>query len=157
MIMIISLQIFKLRIENYERNRFWLILRRFTDFTRLHSKLKSQFPQSNLTLPKKKWFGNNFSTNFIDSRIAGLQTFVNTILSDIEMRNNSAVRDFFCLDDPPMFSDSIEENRAIFEAQEETISFLKMQMKAKDDVIMNLQHELRLQKQQNEYLMSLVQ
>lgn len=123
---------------------------------RLHSKLKAQFPQANISLPKKKWFGNNFSSNFIDSRIAGLQTFINTILSDIEMRNNAAVRDFFCLDDPPMFSDSIEENRAIFEAQEETIAFLKMQMKAKDDTILNLQNELRLQKQQNVYLMTLV-
>lgn len=72
------------------------------------------------------------------------------------MRNHPAVRDFFCLDDPPIFSDSIEENRAIFEAQEETIAFLKLQLKSKDDVIENLQSELRLQKQQNEYLMTLV-
>lgn len=149
-------QIFKLRIENYEKNRFWLILRRFTDFTRLHSKLKSQFPSANLILPKKKWFGNNFNSNFIDSRIAGLQTFINTILNDIEMRNNPAVRDFFCLDDPPIFSDSIEENRAIFEAQEETIAFLKLQLKSRDDAVESLQREIRLQKQQNEYLMTLV-
>lgn len=57
--------IFKLRIENYERNNFWLVLRRFTDFTRLQAKLKILYPNVNLVLPKKKWFGSNFSTVFL--------------------------------------------------------------------------------------------
>lgn len=148
--------IFKLRIENYERNNFWLVLRRFTDFTRLHTRLKSQFPNVNLVLPKKKWFGNNFNAGFIDTRIAGLQTFINTILGNPNMRNCGFVREFFCLDDPPLYSESMEECKAIFEAQEETIAHLKMQMKAKDEMIGNLAHELHIQKQHNEYLMSLV-
>lgn len=50
----------------------------------------------------------------------------------------------------------MEECKAIFEAQEETIAHLKMQMKAKDELIRNLSHELHIQKQQNEYLMTLV-
>lgn len=133
-----------------------MVLRRFTDFTRLHSKLKSLYPSVSLVLPKKKWFGNNFSTGFIDTRIAGLQTFINTILGNPEMRKSSIVREFFCLDDPPTYSESMEECKAIFEAQEETIAHLKMQMKAKDELIGNLSHELHIQKQQNEYLMSLV-
>lgn len=148
--------IFKLRIENYERNNFWLVLRRFTDFTRLHTKLKSLFPNVNLVLPKKKWFGNNFSAVFIDTRIAGLQTFINTILGNAEMRKNSTVREFFCLDDPPLYSESMEECKAIFEAQEETIAHLKLQMRAKDELISNLTRELHIQKNQNEYLLSYV-
>lgn len=134
------------------------MLRRFTDFTRLHTKLKTLFPSHsmNLALPKKKWFGNNFSSGFIDTRIAGLQTFINTILGTPEMRSCAVVREFFCLDDPPTYSESMEECKAIFEAQEETIAHLKMQMKAKDDLISNLSHELHIQKRQNEYLMSLV-
>lgn len=148
--------IFKLRIENYEKNNFWLVLRRFTDFTRLHLKLKSLYPNVNLMLPKKKWFGNNFSTGFLDTRIAGLQTFINTILTNQEMRKSPIVREFFCLDDPPLYSESMEECKAIFEAQEETIAHLKMQLKAKDEMMVNLAQELHIQKKQNEYLMSLV-
>lgn len=72
------------------------------------------------------------------------------------MRKCSTTREFFCLDDPPTYSESMEECKAIFEAQEETITHLKMQMKAKDELIGNLSHELHIQKQQNEYLMTLV-
>jgi hypothetical protein len=109
-----------------------------------------------LVLPKKKWFGNNFSSGFLDTRVSGLQTFINTILGNPEMRNYPYVREFFCLDDPPFYSESSEECKAIFEAQEETIAHLKMQLKAKDEVIGNLSQELYVQQKQNEYLMKLV-
>ncbi|CAO1298621.1 unnamed protein product [Diamesa tonsa] len=148
--------IFKLRIENYESNNFWLVLRRFTDFTRLHNKLKSLFPNTSLVLPKKKWFGNNFSSGFIDNRIAGLQTFINTILQDSDMRCCPVVREFFCLDEPPTYSESMEETKAIFEAQEETIAHLKMQLKSREDTILNMTHSLLLEKENNRYLSSLV-
>lgn len=108
-------------------------------------------------LPKKKWFGNNFSSGFLDNRIAGLQTFINSILGDQEMRKCHEVRDFFCLDDPPeLLSESMEECKAIFEAQEETIAHLKMQLKAKDELIFNLTHNLNIHRQQNEYLSSII-
>lgn len=149
--------IFKLRIENYENNNFWLVLRRFTDFTRLQMKLKTLFPHVNLALPKKKWFGNNFSSAFLDSRIAGLQVFINTILSNTEMRKSPAVREFFCLDEPPMFSNEISEDcRIIVESQNETIAHLQMQLRAKDEVIANLTHSLRVQKQHNDYISTLL-
>ncbi|KAG5678702.1 hypothetical protein PVAND_008350 [Polypedilum vanderplanki] len=148
--------IFKLRIENYEKNNFYLVLRRFTDFTRLYTKLRQSFPHINLFLPKKKWFGNNFSAGFLDSRINGLQTFINIILSNKELRNSSIVREFFCLDEPPLYSESIEECKIIFEAQEETIAHLKMQIKAKDEMIANLTQILNIERQQNEYLKSLL-
>lgn len=149
--------IFKLRIENYENNNFWLVLRRFTDFTRLQMKLKTLFPQVNLALPKKKWFGNNFSSAFLDSRIAGLQVFINTILGNTEMRKSPAVREFFCLDEPPMFSNEISEDcRMIVESQNETIAHLQMQLRAKDEVIANLTHSLKVQKQHNDYISTLL-
>lgn len=149
--------IFKLRIENYERNNFWLVLRRFTDFTRLQAKLKSLFPKIDLVLPKKKWFGNNFSSGFLDTRVAGLQTFINTILSNEQMRKSSAVREFFCLDEPPMFSEEVSEDcRMVIESQMETIAHLKMQLRAKDETIANLTHSLKVQKQHNDYVTSLL-
>jgi sorting nexin-16 len=114
------------------------------------------YPHVNLTLPKKKWFGNNFSQGFLDSRVAGLQTFINTILENKQMRSNSLVREFFCLDEPPSFSESMEDCKVIFEAQEETIAHLKMQLQTKDEIIANLKHSLNMQKQQNDYLTSLI-
>lgn len=149
--------VFKLRIENYERNNFWLVLRRFTDFTRLQAKLKALFPHENLLLPKKKWFGNNFSSGFLDTRVAGLQTFINTILTNSEMRKCSVVREFFCLDEPPMFSEEVSEDcRMLIESQMESIAQLKMQLRAKDETIANLSHSLKVQKQHNDYLTSLL-
>lgn len=148
--------IFKLRIENYESNNFWLVLRRFTDFTRVHNKLKSLFPNTTLVLPKKNWFGNNFSSGFIDNRIAGLQTFINTILLDQQMRSCPVVREFFCLDEPPTYSESMEETKAIFEAQEETIAHLKMQLKSRDDTISDMTNSLLIERDHNNYLKSLI-
>uniref|UniRef100_A0A182LXB0 PX domain-containing protein n=1 Tax=Anopheles culicifacies TaxID=139723 RepID=A0A182LXB0_9DIPT len=144
--------IFKLRIENSISHTCWLVLRRYTDFVRLNNKLKTIYPHCNLVLPRKKWFGDNFSSGFIDNRIQGLQTFINTILGDDAMRTCQAVRDFFCLDEPPSYSESMEESRVIFEAQEETISQLKQQLQAKEDMVQVLQTKLATEHNRNAIL-----
>lgn len=136
--------IFKLMIENYESNNFWLVLRRFTDFSRLHQRLSALFPNVSLVLPRKKWFGNNFDERFIDTRITGLQKFIDDILRNPDLRRCGIVREFFCLDDPPSYSESMEECKAIFEAQEEIIAHLKLQMQAKDELIASLSRELHM-------------
>uniref|UniRef100_A0A182PDP5 PX domain-containing protein n=1 Tax=Anopheles epiroticus TaxID=199890 RepID=A0A182PDP5_9DIPT len=148
--------IFKLRIENSISHTCWLVLRRYTDFVRLNNKLKTLYPHCNLVLPRKKWFGDNFSSGFIDNRIQGLQTFINTILSDDAMRTCQAVRDFFCLDEPPSYSESMEESRVIFEAQEETISQLKQQLQAKEDMVQVLQTKLSAELNRNAILTNVV-
>lgn len=107
----IWLQVFKLRVENPFTNNCWIILRRYTDFVRLHSKLKTLFPSLNLSLPKKKLFGDNFDSVFLDNRIQGLQTYVNTIMANDTLRNTKMVRNFLCLDEKPSYSESIEECR----------------------------------------------
>ncbi|XP_058054006.1 uncharacterized protein LOC131205773 [Anopheles bellator] len=145
--------IFKLRIENSISHSCWLVLRRYTDFVRLNNKLKSAFPHCNLVLPRKKWFGDNFSTGFIDNRIQGLQAFINIILGDDAMRTCQAVRDFFCLDEPPpSYSESMEESRVIFEAQEERISELRQQLQTKEDLIQTLQKRLATETNRNTIL-----
>lgn len=68
------------------------------------------------------------------------------------LRNAQVVRDFFCLDEPPAYSDSMEECRAIFEAQEETISHLKLQLRTKDEIILDLQQQLASEIEQKESL-----
>uniref|UniRef100_A0A182QT55 PX domain-containing protein n=1 Tax=Anopheles farauti TaxID=69004 RepID=A0A182QT55_9DIPT len=148
--------IFKLRIENSISHTCWLVLRRYTDFVRLNNKLRTIFPHCNLVLPRKKWFGDNFSSGFIDNRIQGLQTFINTILGDGAMRTCQAVRDFFCLDEPPSYSESMEESRVIFEAQEETISQLKQQLQAKEDMVQVLQTKLATELNRNAILSNVI-
>ncbi|XP_050074694.1 uncharacterized protein LOC126562276 [Anopheles maculipalpis] len=148
--------IFKLRIENSISHTCWLVLRRYTDFVRLNNKLKTIYPHCSLVLPRKKWFGDNFSSGFIDNRIQGLQTFINTILGDDAMRTCQAVRDFFCLDEPPSYSESMEESRVIFEAQEETIAQLKQQLQAKEDMVQVLQTKLATELNRNAILTNVI-
>lgn len=148
--------IFKLRIENSISHTCWLVLRRYTDFVRLQNRLRVQFPHCQLVLPRKKWFGDNFSSGFIDNRIQGLQTFINTILEDDAMRTTPAVREFFCLDEPPAYSESMEESRIIFEAQEETISHLKQQLQTKDELVAALQAKLASEINRNKVLTSVI-
>lgn len=148
--------IFKLRIENSISHTCWLVLRRYTDFVRLHNRLRAQFPHYQLVLPRKKWFGDNFSSGFIDNRIQGLQTFINTIVNDDAMRTTPAVREFFCLDEPPAYSESMEESRIIFEAQEETISHLKQQLQTKDELVAALQAKLASEINRNKVLTSVI-
>lgn len=149
-------QVYKLRVENPFTNDCWLVLRRYTDFQRLNNKLKSDFPHINLTLPRKKIFGDNFSSVFLSNRVQGLQAFINIVMANEHLRQSQIVRDFFCLDEPPAYSDSMEECRAIFEAQEETIAHLKLQLRAKEDIILTLQQELNEEIEKNETLVTAV-
>ncbi|KAH8297442.1 hypothetical protein KR044_011861 [Drosophila immigrans] len=135
--------VYKLRVENPDTNDCWLVMRRYTDFVRLNGKLKQAFPHLNLLLPRKKLFGDNFNAVFLDNRVQGLQMFVNSIMMKEQLRKSKLVREFFCLDEPPSYSESMEECRAIFEAQEETIAHLKLQIQSKNDLILSLQQKLR--------------
>ncbi|KAG4067532.1 hypothetical protein HA402_005304 [Bradysia odoriphaga] len=135
--------VYKLRVENPFRNDCWLVLRRYTDFVRLNNKLKSMIPSLTLTLPRKKIFGDNFGPGFLDSRAQGLQLFVNSIMGNDRLKHLQVVKDFFCLDEPPTYSESMEECRAIFEAQEETITHLKIQLNGKEQTIESLEQKLK--------------
>ncbi|XP_020813379.1 sorting nexin-16 [Drosophila serrata] len=144
--------VYKLRVENPETNDCWLVMRRYTDFVRLNGKLKQSFPKLSLMLPRKKLFGDNFNAVFLDNRVQGLQIFVNSVMAKEELRKCKLVREFFCLDEPPSYSESMEECRAIFEAQEETIAHLKMQIQNKNDLILSLQQKLREEMNEKEQL-----
>lgn len=109
-----------------------------------------------LALPRKKLFGDNFSSLFLSNRVQGLQLFINAVMGNQTLRSSQIVRDFFCLDEPPVYSESVEECRAIFEAQEETIAHLKMQLRAKDELILSLQQQLTQEIEQNRSLSSAI-
>lgn len=151
-----NFQVYKLRVENPFTNDCWLVLRRYTDFQRLNNKLKSTFPQLSFILPRKKIFGDNFSSVFLTNRVQGLQMFINSVMANPQLRDAQIVRDFFCLDEPPAYSESMEECRAIFEAQEETISHLKVQLRAKDDLIIALQQQMNSEIEKNQTLASAI-
>lgn len=92
----------------------WFVFRRYTDFVRLLTQLRRQkLVIAHLTLPRKKWIGDNFAPSFLEDRIRGLQAFVNGILSTSTLVENTSVREFFCLDEPPALSDTAEEARVI--------------------------------------------
>ncbi|XP_076665355.1 sorting nexin 16 [Andrena cerasifolii] len=124
--------VYKLKVE-LKNGDCWFVFRRYTDFVRLLSQLRRQkIPISHLTLPRKKWFGDNFAPSFLEERIRGLQAFVNGILSNPILIGTACVREFFCLDEPPAISDTAEESRAIFEALKDTIYHLRQQLKERE-------------------------
>ncbi|XP_033222378.1 sorting nexin-16 [Belonocnema kinseyi] len=143
--------VYKLRVE-LKTGGCWFVFRRYTDFFRLLTQLRRQkAPISHLTLPRKKWLGDNFAPSFLEERIRGLQTFVNGLLNSSELLSTPCVREFFCLDEPPTLSDTVEESRAIFEALEDTIYHLRQQLKEREAALVeesNHSNELRKQLQQ---------
>ncbi|XP_017881534.1 sorting nexin-16 [Ceratina calcarata] len=127
--------VYKLRVE-LKNGDCWFVFRRYTDFVRLLSQLRRQkVPVVHLSLPRKKWLGDNFAPSFLEERIRGLQAFVNGILSSPVLVGTACVREFFCLDEPPALSDTAEESRAIFEALEDTIYHLRQQLRERDSAL----------------------
>ena len=59
------------------------IFKKYTAISNFFSsfQLKNIFPHFRLSLPPKKWFGDNFDRNFLEDRMLGLQAFLNNITS----------------------------------------------------------------------------
>ncbi|KAM9488077.1 sorting nexin-16 isoform 2-T2 [Clarias gariepinus] len=124
----------------------WVVFRRYTDFSRLNDKLKEMFPGFRLSLPPKRWFKDNYDTDFLEDRQLGLQAFLQNLVAHKDIANCVAVREFLCLDEPPGPFDSLEESRAFCETLEEgnyrlqkellekqkEISFLKKMLEEKE-------------------------
>ncbi|KAL1117205.1 hypothetical protein AAG570_004532 [Ranatra chinensis] len=136
---------YKMKISSKDLKTFWYVFRRYTDFVRLHSKLKAEFRWCKLTLPRKRWFGNNFDSSFIDNRLLGLQRFIDEVTSDNLLIASSPVREFFCLDQPPSYPVASEENRVIFEALEDTIRDLRLRLAQKEQECESLRSLLSTQ------------
>lgn len=132
--------IYKLKVEDDKRDQSWLVFRRYTDFVRLYNRIKNEHPNIILPLPGKRWFRDNFETAFLEERVRGLQIFVNAILH--KLPNNTVVREFFCLDEPPQVFSYQPEVQAVYGALEDSITTLKVQLKQKDATIMHLQKRL---------------
>ncbi|KAM3955988.1 sorting nexin 16 [Aphomia sociella] len=140
--------IYKLKVEDDKRDQSWLVFRRYTDFVRLYSRIKTELPNILLPLPGKRWFRDNFEPTFLEERVRGLQIFVNAILS--KLPNHPTVREFFCLDEPPQVFSYQPEVQAVYGALEDSITTLKMKLKQKDATIMHLQSRLaQLEMQKN--------
>ncbi|XP_012679592.2 sorting nexin-16 [Clupea harengus] len=140
--------------KNSEEN--WVIFRRYTDFSRLNDKLKEMFPGFRLSLPPKRWFKDNYESDFLEDRQLGLQAFLQNLVAHKDIANCTPVREFLCLDDPPGPFDSLEESRAFCETLEESnyrlqqelaekqkeISYLKTILQQRDEAINLLQQKL---------------
>lgn len=148
--------VFKLRVENKSSGDCWYVFRRYTDFVRLCNRLKHTHPKIIQHLPRKRWLGNNFDPLFLEDRVSKLQTLVNYMLSDTELVNAHELQEFFCLTDPPMYTESSEESRAIFEGLEETIYHLKQQILEREQTIDHLHDSLRQKAIETENLRKLI-
>uniref|UniRef100_A0A8C6RCQ2 Sorting nexin-16 n=1 Tax=Nannospalax galili TaxID=1026970 RepID=A0A8C6RCQ2_NANGA len=116
----------------------WVVFRRYTDFSRLNDKLKEMFPGFRLALPPKRWFKDNYNTDFLEDRQLGLQAFLQNLVAHKDIANCLAVREFLCLDDPPGPFDSLEESRAFCETLEETNYHLQRELLEKQREVESL-------------------
>jgi len=141
--------IFKLNVQCKNLGQTWPVFRRYSDFSRLHKKLRKMFPDIHLLLPAKRWFGDNFDSAFLETRMSGLQSFVNQILDCKELRQSSPVRKFFCFDDPPSEGEEFEASRERAESLEGLVEHLHQLLKEKDQEVKLLKLEIDLLKAGN--------
>lgn len=134
----------------------WVVFRRYADFSRLNDKLKEMFPGFRLSLPPKRWFKDNYNSDFLEDRQLGLQAFLQNLVAHKDIAHCQPVREFLCLDDPPGPFDSLEESRAFCETLEESnfrlqkelvekqkeITALKMQLEEKEQAILVLEKHI---------------
>ncbi|XP_056155436.1 sorting nexin-16 isoform X2 [Lampris incognitus] len=125
----------------------WVVFRRYTDFSRLNDKLKEMFPGFRLALPPKRWFKDNYDTDFLEERQLGLQAFLQNLVAHKDIANCLAVREFLCLDDPPGPFDSLEESRAFCETLEESNYRLQRELLEKQKEITSLRRKLEEREQ----------
>ncbi|XP_029979364.1 sorting nexin-16 isoform X2 [Sphaeramia orbicularis] len=125
----------------------WVVFRRYTDFSRLNDKLKEMFPGFRLSLPPKRWFKDNYNSDFLEDRQLGLQAFLQNLVAHKDIANCLAVREFLCLDDPPGPFDSLEESRAFCETLEESNYRLQKELLEKQKEITSLKKKLEEKEQ----------
>ncbi|XP_047206140.1 sorting nexin-16 isoform X4 [Girardinichthys multiradiatus] len=125
----------------------WVVFRRYTDFSRLNDKLKEMFPGFRLSLPPKRWFKDNYDSNFLEDRQLGLQAFLQNLVAHKDIGNCLPVREFLCLDDPPGPFDSLEESRAFCETLEESNYRLQKELLEKQKEIDSLKRKLQEREQ----------
>lgn len=123
--------------------RNWFVFRRYSDFARLDENLRKSFEVGfpDISLPPKRYLGDNFSDIFIEMRKRSLQRYLDVVLAREDICWTQPVVEFLCLDDPPGPYDSLQESRAFIENLEDTVGDLKQKY---DD----LNSELRLAKAQ---------
>ncbi|XP_071341845.1 sorting nexin-16 isoform X1 [Trachinotus anak] len=125
----------------------WVVFRRYADFSRLNDKLKDMFPGFRLSLPPKRWFKDNYDSDFLEDRQLGLQAFLQNLVAHKDIANCLAVREFLCLDDPPGPFDSLEESRAFCETLEESNYRLQKELLEKQREIASLKRRLEEKEQ----------
>ncbi|XP_061569932.1 sorting nexin-16 isoform X2 [Cololabis saira] len=133
--------VYKVLVRNTP-DESWVVFRRYTDFSRLNDKLKEMFPGFRLSLPPKRWFKDNYDSDFLEDRQLGLQAFLQNLVAHKDIANCLAVREFLCLDDPPGPFDSLEESRAFCETLEEGNYRLQKELLEKQKEIASLKRRL---------------
>ncbi|XP_069477236.1 serine/threonine-protein kinase Sgk3 [Ambystoma mexicanum] len=87
----------------------WFVFRRYAEFDKLYNTLRKQFPNTNLKIPPKRIFGDNFDPDFLQQRRAGLNEFIQNLLQHPQLCIHPDVKDFLQMDNPKHFSDPSED------------------------------------------------
>ncbi|XP_029447275.1 serine/threonine-protein kinase Sgk3 isoform X3 [Rhinatrema bivittatum] len=87
----------------------WFVFRRYAEFDKLYNTLRKQFPSTNLKIPAKRIFGDNFDPDFIQQRREGLNDFIQNLLRHPELCNHPDVKAFLQMDRPKQHSDPSED------------------------------------------------
>uniref|UniRef100_A0A3B5LP05 Sorting nexin-16 n=1 Tax=Xiphophorus couchianus TaxID=32473 RepID=A0A3B5LP05_9TELE len=138
--------VYKLLVRK-SQDENWVVFRRYTDFSRLNDKLKEMFPGFRLALPPKRWFKDNYNSDFLEDRQLGLQAFLQNLVAHKDIVNCLPVREFLCLDDPPGPFDSLEESRVFCETLEESNYRLQKELLEKQKEIDSLKRKLEEKEQ----------
>lgn len=141
--------VYKINVCN-EDGRRWLVHRRYSDFVLLNKKLQRLFQDITLHLPPKRWFLDNFNTNFIKKRQEGLQTFLGHVFERENLYRCDPIQQFFRLDKPPDPAEDLEACRRQCEMLMENCNTYKMNINQQGQEITRLTREIEDWSTQNE-------
>uniref|UniRef100_A0A3B4WDJ6 Sorting nexin-16 n=1 Tax=Seriola lalandi dorsalis TaxID=1841481 RepID=A0A3B4WDJ6_SERLL len=132
----------------------WVVFRRYADFSRLNDKLKEMFPGFRLSLPPKRWFKDNYDSDFLEDRQLGLQAFLQNLVAHKDIAN---CRCFHCpqtssvllssiLPSLQAFCETLEESnyrlqKELLEKQRE-ITSLKRRLEEREQAILRLEKHI---------------
>ena len=87
-------------IDYTSGNKRMSVIKRYSDFVKLHKHLKSAFPKAQLpTLPAKRIFGDNTDKNFVQQRCSRLQGYLNQLIqAHLSIEEHTVVVEFLSTD-----------------------------------------------------------
>ena len=147
------LQVFLIKVfpsDNEKRN--WSVKKRYSEFLQFKNVMKRQYPSdvAFMYFPPKNMFSNNFVATFLQERRNKLQLFLNLLLENIQIQNNTILHRFLAMEHNFNLYKTINVDKDYI-LQVNAINDSKVQ-----DIINNLQKENLLLKKQKCIILNLL-